>query len=135
MADFTLEKMFGAFASVTGEDANSSSLTIWLHNFGFEATDMPEGKGVVSTTVMTPTQILYAMLLRLTKVQSPTINGDPEQRVFIANAGKSLARGEREGQIKQSFTVSFFLDRGTVGFPSVNEMEVLGGGAPAPQEP
>lgn len=135
MAEFGIEDVFGAFASVQGETTNSSSLTIYLSNFLREASDMPDEKGVEHDSVLTATQILYALLVRMIKVQALTINGDPEQSFFIANAGKSLARVERDGQIKQSFTVSFFVRKGSPGIPAVSDIGDFYEAAPLPSEP
>jgi hypothetical protein len=118
MATFTLGELFGGFAAIEGQ-VGTGTLTIYTEAFIFESSYMPTGLGLHPEAIISPSQVLYSLLLRLMAVQAPKINDDPEQRIYIANAGKSLAREGREGQIKQSFTVSFFVDRGYVGLPPV----------------
>jgi hypothetical protein len=72
---------------------------------------------------MTATQVLYALLLLLKTHQGIKIDTDPTQKVYIADAGKTIATGSRDGQVKRSFTVSFFLDAGLAGIPAVGQID------------
>lgn len=130
MANFTVEELFGSFATIDSSQPGAGTLTIQLSNFLYSSDAMPPEKGVFESSTMEPVQILYGLLLMLMNVQAPKIDDVVSQRVYIANAGKSLARGNREGQIKQSFTISFFLDSGFAGIPSINQIDEYGGNPP-----
>jgi hypothetical protein len=101
-----------------------------IYDFQDELNDgnLPVGLGVEFPAKMTATQILYALLLLLKTNQAERIDTDPTQKVYIVDAGKSIATGARDGQVKWSFTVSFFLDAGLAGLPSVDQID------PAPQQ-
>jgi hypothetical protein len=63
------------------------------------------------------------LILLLLENQASAINDDPTQKIYIADAGKSIATGARDGQVKRSFTVSFFIDAGLAGTPSIDQID------------
>ncbi|NJK58345.1 MAG: hypothetical protein HC939_21385, partial [Pleurocapsa sp. SU_5_0] len=69
------------------------------------------------------TQMFYGILMMLMKNQGATVNTDPSQKIYITDAGKIIATGARDGQIKRSFTVSFFIDAGLAGIPSIDQID------------
>jgi hypothetical protein len=62
-------------------------------------------------------------LLLLKTHQGIKIETDPTQKVYITDVGKTIATGTRDGQVKRSFTVSFFIEAGLAGTPAVGQID------------
>lgn len=127
MSNFSIEDLFGAFATVTAPENGSPTLTFYLETFLYESAVIPEGIGVENPATMSPVQILYGILMLLKQSQELKIDDDPSQRVYIAHTGNTLAKGRREGQVKSSFTVTFFCDTPPVGIPTMNDLDNYSG--------
>jgi hypothetical protein len=125
MATFTFEQIFGSNFTFSTSPLPEAELTINLYDFLDQANgeNLPEGLGVDDPQTMTATQVLYALLLMLKTNQGETVNTDPTQKVYIQDAGKSIATGARDGQVKRSFTISFFMDAELAGIPSINQID------------
>jgi hypothetical protein len=126
MATFTFAEIFGTnvqFAAPPG--AGEANLLINLFDFLDQANggDLPESLGVSTPEDMTATQLFYAFVLMILKNQGESVNTNPTQKLFVADAGKTIATSTRDGQVKRSFTVSFFLDAGLAGTPSVDQID------------
>jgi hypothetical protein len=125
MASFNHQEIFGNYATYNTDP--EASYILQIDKTSFMDTDnygnLPVGIGINSFTTPTPTQILYGILLILMQNQAETINTDPTQKVYVIDAGKSIATGVRDGQVRRSFTVSFFIDAGLAGTPSINQID------------
>jgi hypothetical protein len=125
MPSFNFEQIFGSNVALSTSPLPSADLTINLFDFLDQANgeNLPEGLGVQDPQTMTATQVLYALLLLLKTHQGIKIDTDPMQKVYIVDAGKTIATGTRDGQVKRSFTVSFFIDAGLAGIPAVGQID------------
>ena len=125
MATFEFEEIFGSNVALMTSPIPEAELRIDLYDFKDQAggENLPYGLGVNNPQTMSATQVLYALLLLLKTKQGEKIDTDPTQKVYVADAGKSIATGTRDGQIKRSFTVSFFIDAGLAGIPSVDQID------------
>jgi hypothetical protein len=125
MASFNYGEIFGSGVSIQTADYTPLSLTIDAGDLleVSQQGDLPDGKGLSDASSPTATQIFYGLILLLLENQASGINDDSAQKVYIADAGKSIATGARDGQIKKSFTVSFFIDAGLAGTPSIDQID------------
>ncbi|PSB05604.1 hypothetical protein C7B62_24865 [Pleurocapsa sp. CCALA 161] len=125
MASFTYQEIFGNDA--LGDPDEIDGYIVKISKNSFFDTDnygeLPIGVGLNSNVSPNATQTLYGILMILMQNQGATVNTDPTQKVYITDAGKSIATGERDGQVRRSFTVSFYLDAGLAGIPSVDQID------------
>jgi hypothetical protein len=135
MPNFSEEQLFGSFATIDRSQLGAGSLTIYLSNFLYQSSLIPEEVGVEESSTMSPVQILYGILMLLKQSQELKIDDNPSQRVYIAHTGNTLARGRREGQVKSSFTISFFCDTPPVGIPTMWNIDQYSGIELPPIEP
>ena len=128
MASFNYQEIFGNYASYNTDP--EASYIVQIDKTSFMDTDnfgnLPVGIGLNSTATPTATQLFYGILMLLMQNQGETINTDPTQKVYVTDAGKSIATGARDGQVKRSFTVSFFIDAGLAGTPSIDQIDPQG---------
>lgn len=125
MATFNYEEIFGSGAYIQSSPTNPLVLTVTASSFLNETNlgDLPNGIGLTDATQPTATQLFYGILMVLIQNQPEKIDTDPTQKVYVTDAGKSIATGTRDGQVKRSFTVSFFIDAGLSGIPSIDQIE------------
>jgi hypothetical protein len=125
MGSFNYGEIFGSGSSVQTADYTPLSLTIDTGDLleVSQSGDLPDGIGLSNASSPTATQIFYGLILLLLENQASAINDDPTQKIYVADAGKSIATGTRDGQIKRSFTVSFFIDAGLAGTPSIDQID------------
>jgi hypothetical protein len=125
MPSFNYSDIFGSGVSIQVLDYTPLGLTIDTGDIMDEAHsgDLPDGLGLVDASSPTATQIFYGLLMLLKQNQGAKIDTDPMQKVYITDAGKTIATGSRDGQVKRSFTVSFFLDAGLAGIPAVGQID------------
>lgn len=125
MASFNYQEIFGSGILLDFDDSDGFLMKInkysfWDTNNGGE---LPIGMGLHGNVIPTATQLFYGILMMLMQNQAETINTDPTQKVYVTDAGKSIATGTRDGQVKRSFTVSFFIDAGLAGTPSIDQID------------
>lgn len=125
MPGFNYRDIFGSGSSIQVLDYTPLSLTIDTGDIMGESQngDLPDGIGLTDASSPTATQIFYGLMMILMQNQAETINTEPLQKVYITDAGKSIATGARDGQVKRSFTVSFFIDAGLAGTPSIDQID------------
>jgi hypothetical protein len=125
MASFNYSDIFGSGVSIQVLDYTPLGLTIDTGDIMDEghSGDLPNGIGLVDASSPTATQIFYGLIMLLKKNQGEKIDTDPGQKVYVTDAGKSIATGTRDGQVKRSFTVSFFIDAGLAGTPSIDQID------------
>ncbi|NJL53094.1 MAG: hypothetical protein HC930_14515 [Hydrococcus sp. SU_1_0] len=87
--------------------------------------NLPDDIGISAGQIPSAVQTLYGILMLLKQGQASGINVDPEQKAFIADAGRRLATGTRDGQIQQSFVISFFVDSGVNGLPRLDQVDAV----------
>ena len=125
MANFNYDEIFGSGAYLQNDPNNPPSLIVTASSFLDETNlgDLPNGVGLTDATQPTATQFFYGILMVLMQNQGATVNTDPTQKIYITDAGKSIATGTRDGQVKRSFTVSFFIDAGLAGTPGIDQID------------
>jgi hypothetical protein len=125
MASFDYSQVFGSGVSPQADLETPFQLTIDTGDLleVSQSGDLPDGIGLSSASNLTATQIFYGLILLLLQNQASGINDDPTQKIYVADAGKSIATGARDGQIKRSFTVSFFINAGLAGTPSIDQID------------
>jgi hypothetical protein len=125
MSSFNFQEIFGSTSLIETSPTNPAVLTITAESFLNETNlgDLPDGVGLTDATQPTATQVLYGILMVLMQNQGETINTDPTQKVYILDAGKSISTGARDGQVKRSFTVNFFINAGLAGLPRVDQID------------
>ncbi|MGL5078878.1 MAG: hypothetical protein ACRDBG_24030 [Waterburya sp.] len=125
MPGFNYSDIFGSGSSIQVLDYTPLGLTIDTGDIMGESQngDLPDGIGLTDASSPTATQIFYGILMILMQNQAEAINTDPTQKVYVTDAGKSIATGTRDGQVKRSFTVSFFIDAGLAGTPSIDQID------------
>jgi hypothetical protein len=125
MASFNYQEIFGNYASYNTDP--EASYIVQIDKTSFMDTNnygnLPVGIGLNATATPTATQILYGILMLLKQNQGEKIDTDPTQKVYVTDAGKSIATGTRDGQVRRSFTVSFFIDAGLAGTPSIDQID------------
>ena len=67
-------------------------------------------------------KILYALLLRYAQIQAESVNGDPEQSIFISDGGKGFGTGDRDGQIRRTLAVNVFSNFNLNTLPDIDEL-------------
>lgn len=125
MASFTFQEIFGSSALREDLQAEPPKLIIDLNNFYSVdyGGDLPQTVAISDSSNISATQLFYACLLLLQQNQGEKIDTDPAQKVYVTDAGKSIATGARDGQVKRSFTVSFFIDAELAGTPSIDQID------------
>ncbi|PSB05760.1 hypothetical protein C7B62_24490 [Pleurocapsa sp. CCALA 161] len=125
MADFNFPDIFGQFVSTPFIEGDPWKVEINVDDFKKQSLggQLSEETGASFGHRPTATQMFYGILMMLMKNQGATVNTDPTQKIYITDAGKTIATGARDGQVRRSFTVSFYLDAGLAGIPSIDAFE------------
>jgi hypothetical protein len=125
MASLNYQNIFGIDCLALNQDFSNPIIRLNKHTFvdADLSGELPVGIGLASETAPTATQMLYGILMLLKQHQAPGINDDPTQKAYITDAGKSIATGTRDGQVKRSFTISFFIDAGLAGIPGIDQID------------
>lgn len=125
MAAFEYHEIFGQSVTYDPYEGLSFSLTFDAADFKKESLGghLPDVLGASFPHAPTATQLFYGLIVMIKQAQGVKIDSDPTRRIFISDAGKSLAVGARDGQIKRSFVVNFFLDTHPPGIPSIDQID------------
>mgnify|MGYP003467728055 FL=1 len=125
MATFEYLDIFGWSTETNSSPTSSLKVTIDTADFRKDSHggQLAENVGLDADKNPSATQLVYGILMMLLKYQGATVNTDPTQKVYVTDAGKSIATGTRDGQVKRSFTVSFFIDAGLAGTPGIDQID------------
>lgn len=129
MSDFSYQQMYGQNIELDEDPHSDFFLKISKTSFYDETFggDLPVGIGrtpyLNTGTPPAPVQLLYGIIMLTRQNQGASINSIPGQKLWIADAGRSFAVGDRQGQIKRSFTLNFFIDTGVLAVPGLDNFE------------
>ncbi|NJL51177.1 MAG: hypothetical protein HC930_01280 [Hydrococcus sp. SU_1_0] len=125
MPALTFNDIFGNY-SQSDTDPNAQYFLQLQKDSFYKLSDMgnlPDDVGMSAGWVPTPAKTFYGILMLLKQAQAPKINDDPEQAIYVSDATKNLATGDRDGQIKYTFTISFFVNSGFGTVPSLYDID------------
>lgn len=125
MASFEFLDIYGWSTSTDYVEGQPLKVTIDTSDFRKDSHggQLPENVGLSADKNPSATQLLYGILMMVMQYQGEKIDTDPTQKVYITDAGKTIATGTRDGQVRRSFTVSFFIDAGLAGTPSIEQID------------
>lgn len=125
---FDYQDIFGtnALNASTEPDNPKVQITKWsLLDTDFSG-ELPVGIGLSDPDIIpSAVQMLYGILMIVMQNQAQGEYEDPTQHVHILNDGRYVETGSREGQTRQSFTVSFYTETGIGDTPSIEQIESI----------